>query len=108
MYSTQLNSTLRRGAFQHRQDRPLAAGFAGDRLEPAVELVEQADLDVLVFELLAERTIALAQRRKQSHSGPGYDERLLWRLRGVLPQAIAQTWPPRSSCRTLLISSSAR
>jgi hypothetical protein len=65
------------------------AGFAGDRLEPAVALVEQANLDTLVFELLAERTIALAQRRKRTGSGPGYDERLLWRLRAVLPQAVA-------------------
>ncbi|MCB0121504.1 MAG: acyclic terpene utilization AtuA family protein, partial [Caldilineaceae bacterium] len=52
------------------------AGFAGDRMEPAVELVNHAQLDALVFELLAERTIALAQRRKRSGSGPGYDERL--------------------------------
>ena len=42
------------------------AGFAGDRWEPAVELVERGDIDVLVFECLAERTIAretLALRR---------------------------------------------
>ena len=37
------------------------AGFAGDRLDPAVELVTKGALDVLVFEVLAERTIALAQ-----------------------------------------------
>jgi hypothetical protein len=66
------------------------AGFAGDRLEPAVDLVNHAALDAIVFELLAERTIALAQRRKQSGSGPGYDERLLWRLRAVLPAAMQQ------------------
>ncbi|HWT51407.1 MAG TPA: acyclic terpene utilization AtuA family protein, partial [Caulobacter sp.] len=38
------------------------AGFAGDRIEPAVELVREGRLDYLVFECLAERTIALAQR----------------------------------------------
>ncbi|MEZ4615496.1 MAG: acyclic terpene utilization AtuA family protein, partial [Caldilineaceae bacterium] len=64
------------------------AGFAGDRLEPAVELVEQGNLDALIFELLAERTIALAQHRKRGGSGRGYDERLLTRLRLVLPQAL--------------------
>lgn len=68
----------------------VGAGFAGDRMEPAVELVEQGQLDALVFELLAERTIALAQRRKRSGIGAGYDERLLARLRAVLPQAMAQ------------------
>ncbi|MCZ7024038.1 acyclic terpene utilization AtuA family protein, partial [Salmonella enterica] len=32
------------------------AGYSGDRIEPAVELAEQGDLDYLVFECLAERT----------------------------------------------------
>ncbi len=75
-----------------RSDRLLrigvGAGFAGDRMEPAVALVEEAKLDLLVFELLAERTIALAQRRKRSSIGVGYDERLLRRLGAVLPQAL--------------------
>ncbi|HEX5690936.1 MAG TPA: acyclic terpene utilization AtuA family protein, partial [Roseiflexaceae bacterium] len=66
------------------------AGFAGDRLEPAVELVEHGSLDVLVFELLAERTIALAQRRVRSGSGPGFDDRLLERMEAVLPAALRQ------------------
>lgn len=66
------------------------AGFAGDRLEPAVELINHGTLNALVFELLAERTIALAQRRKRTGSGPGYDDRLLTRLRLVLPQALDQ------------------
>ncbi|MCB0108654.1 MAG: DUF1446 domain-containing protein [Caldilineaceae bacterium] len=64
------------------------AGFAGDRMEPAVELVNHAQLDALVFELLAERTIALAQRRKRSGSGPGYDERLPARVGSVLAAAL--------------------
>ena len=36
------------------------AGYSGDRIEPAIELAQQGDLDYLVFECLAERTIALA------------------------------------------------
>ena len=40
------------------------AGFSGDRLEPAVILAEQGKLDYLVLECLAERTIALAQKKK--------------------------------------------
>lgn len=35
------------------------AGYAGDRIEPAVELAMYGSLDYLVFECLAERTIAL-------------------------------------------------
>ena len=37
------------------------AGYSGDRIEPAVELAERGELDYLIFEGLAERTIALAQ-----------------------------------------------
>ncbi len=38
------------------------AGYSGDRIEPAVELAERGELDYLVFECLAERTIAMAQQ----------------------------------------------
>src|SRR2546427_3124720 len=38
------------------------AGYSGDRIEPAVDLAERGKLDYLVFECLAERTIALAQQ----------------------------------------------
>ena len=34
------------------------AGFSDDRIEPAVDLAERGALDYLVFECLAERTIA--------------------------------------------------
>jgi hypothetical protein len=66
------------------------AGFAGDRLDPAVELAIKGNLDVLVFEVLAERTIALAQHRQRSGSGPGFDDRLTERLEAVLPAALRQ------------------
>jgi len=36
------------------------AGFAGDRLDAPVLLAERGDLDYLILECLAERTIALA------------------------------------------------
>jgi len=65
----------------------VGAGFAGDRYEPAIALITQTKLDALVLELLAERTIALAQRRKRTQQGPGYDARLLARLRPLLPHA---------------------
>src|SRR3984885_5470746 len=61
------------------------AGYAGDRIEPAVELAERGDLDYLVFECLAERTIALAQQAKLRDPRSGYDPMLAARLNAVLP-----------------------
>ncbi|MEO8483879.1 MAG: acyclic terpene utilization AtuA family protein [Acidobacteriota bacterium] len=69
-------------------DRPLrigcGAGYSGDRIEPAVELVEQGDLDYLVFECLAERTIAIAQQAKARDPNAGFDPRLRERMEAVL------------------------
>jgi len=61
------------------------AGFSGDRIEPAVELAEQGRLDYLVFECLAERTIALAQLARRQNPDAGYDTLLEARMRAVLP-----------------------
>jgi hypothetical protein len=71
-----------------RSGRPLSvgcgAGYSNDRIEPAIELVERGDLDYLVFECLAERTIALAQQAKARDSGAGFDPRLRERMEAVL------------------------
>lgn len=61
------------------------AGYSGDRIEPAVELAERGRLDYLVFECLAERTIALAQQARLRDPEAGYDPLLVARLRAVLP-----------------------
>lgn len=61
------------------------AGYSGDRIEPAVELAERGDLDYMIFECLAERTIALAQRAKASDPASGFDPLLEDRMRAVLP-----------------------
>ncbi|GGB42848.1 ABC transporter substrate-binding protein [Sphingomonas metalli] len=66
------------------------AGFAGDRIEPALELVEKGELDFLVFECLAERTIALAQNARRSDPDGGFDPMLLERMRRILPAARAR------------------
>lgn len=60
------------------------AGFSGDRIEPAVELAERGRLDYLVFECLAERTIALAQQARLLDPNAGYDPLLTARFRAVL------------------------
>ncbi|MGY2403080.1 acyclic terpene utilization AtuA family protein [Pseudomonas sp. SDO5271_S396] len=67
------------------------AGYSGDRIEPAVELAEQGDLDYLVFECLAERTIALAQQARINDSQGGYDPLLSERMRRVLPYVGVKT-----------------
>jgi hypothetical protein len=65
------------------------AGFSGDRIEPAVELAERGSLDYLVFECLAERTIALAQNSKLQNAELGYDPLLVERMTAVLPACAA-------------------
>lgn len=61
------------------------AGFAGDRIEPAVILAAQGRLDYLVLECLGERTIALAQLRRLRDPGEGYDPLLEARMSALLP-----------------------
>ena len=61
------------------------AGYSGDRIEPAVELAEHGDLDFLVFECLAERTIALAQQARMKDPHSGFDPLLVARMQAVLP-----------------------
>lgn len=65
------------------------AGFSGDRIEPAVELAQRGALDYLVFECLAERTIALAQKAKLQNGDLGYDPLLVERMTAVLPACVA-------------------
>ncbi|MBP1970781.1 hypothetical protein J2Z83_002917 [Virgibacillus natechei] len=64
------------------------AGFSGDRIEPAETLVKHANLDYLVLECLAERTIALAQQRKRADDNEGYDPLLEKRMKKLLPLAV--------------------
>ncbi|MDD1965376.1 DUF1446 domain-containing protein [Pseudomonas putida] len=61
------------------------AGYSGDRIEPAVELADKGELDYLVFECLAERTIALAQQARLADPEAGFDPLLAERMRRVLP-----------------------
>jgi hypothetical protein len=61
------------------------AGFAGDRIDPAIDLARDGKLDYLVFECLAERTIALAQLSKRQKRSPGFDPLLRERMTAVLP-----------------------
>jgi hypothetical protein len=91
-----MKTTLRIGA---------GAGYAGDRIPPALELAEKGQLDYLVFECLAERTIALAQLERSKDPNAGYDALLQARMRAVLPACIRQgtriiswPWPVNWAC----------
>ncbi len=60
------------------------ASFADDRIDPAVDLAEQGELDYLVFECLAERTIARENLTRQQSPERGYTPRLVERMTPVL------------------------
>lgn len=61
------------------------AGYSGDRIEPAVELAEKGGVRYLVFECLAERTIAIAQQARMKDPASGYDALLEARMEACLP-----------------------
>lgn len=65
-----------------------SGGCTYERLEPAVELLEKGRLDYLIFECLAERTIAAAQKEKQADPARGHNPMLEARMRRVLPLAV--------------------
>ena len=61
------------------------AGFSADRLDPAVDLVEQGELDVLVLECLGERTVAFSHRDRMADPERGYNAHLRRRMQALLP-----------------------
>ena len=63
------------------------AGYAGDRVDPAVELLKKGDLDYIIFECLAERTIGLARQEMLADPTKGYSRQLEYRLSQVLGPA---------------------
>ncbi len=66
------------------------AGYSGDRIDPALALAERGELNALVFECLAERTIALAQLRRSLDPDAGFDPLLKARMGAVLPTCVRQ------------------
>jgi len=67
------------------------AGFSGDRFDASLPLVEMMhDISApkyLIFEVLAERTIAVAHKLRQKHPDAGYSPYLEHYLRPVLAKA---------------------
>ncbi len=60
------------------------AGFAGDRIEPAVNMARSGTVDAIALECLAERTLIAALRARQASADAGYDSRLRRRLQPLL------------------------
>src|SRR5690606_38011667 len=69
------------------------AGFAGDRTDAAAPVVRAlAECDgprYIIYETLAERTLALAQAARSSSSGPGYNPVLAKFIRPILRDCLA-------------------
>src|SRR5574337_1960003 len=59
-------------------------GYSGDGIDQALELAEKGEIQYLVFECLAERTIALAQQAKLKDPSQGFDPLLVDRMEAVL------------------------
>ena len=56
-------------------------------MEPAIEVLEKGNLDYIIFECLAERTIANAQMEKLKDPSKGYNPMLEERMRAIMPLA---------------------
>src|SRR4029078_7010799 len=66
------------------------AGFSDDRIDPAVELAERGELDLLVLECLAERSIALRQLERRRDPAAGFDPALGERMEAVMATCVDQ------------------
>jgi hypothetical protein len=64
----------------------VGAGMADDRIGPALQLLESCDLDYLVCECLAERTIARETLSRKHDGAHGYNPMLEERMRAFLPR----------------------
>lgn len=66
------------------------AGFAGDRIEPALEFARHGGIDAVVLECLAERTMIGGLLERAADPNSGYDKRLRRRLTPLLAPAKAR------------------
>ena len=60
------------------------AGYGGDRIEPGIDLIDRGELDYIIFECLAERTISIAQMRRQTDPTKGYNDLFEYRFERIL------------------------
>jgi len=73
------------------------AGFSGDRTDAAAAivatLVARGGPAAILFEMLAERTLALAQLERRADPAKGYDPLLEMQLEPILPDCLAHRIP---------------
>lgn len=60
------------------------AGYGGDRIEPAIDLIRRGELDYIIFECLAERTVSIAQKRRRENPNLGYNDLFDYRFTRIL------------------------
>jgi hypothetical protein len=64
-------------------------GFADDRIDAAVELLEKGNIDYLSFDSLSENELSqIAMKKLNDASHPGYDRMLEYRMKYILPAAL--------------------
>lgn len=63
------------------------SGFWGDAIDPAMELLENGELDYLCFDFLAELTMALLQRQKIKNPALGYIPDAVQYMKAMMPLA---------------------
>lgn len=66
----------------------VGAGFADDRIAPAVDMAKSGNVDWLVFECLAERTVGRENLTRQKNPEKGYNPWLEQRMEAVLPDCL--------------------
>lgn len=68
----------------------LGAGMAfwGDRVQPAIEMVERGEIDYLCCDHLAELTMSILAKQRAKSSDRGYTRDILDLLRGALPTIV--------------------
>lgn len=65
------------------------AGFAGDRIDPAVKLAHSGRVDTIALECLAERTLVPGLRARRRDPAKGADPRIARRMNPLLAPAAA-------------------
>ena len=66
------------------------AGFWGDAMDPALEMLQKEPLDYLCFDFLAELTMALLQRQKTKDPNAGYVADAVAYMKAMMPIAHAK------------------
>ena len=74
-------------------------GFADDRIDAAVELVEKGNIDYLSFDSLSENELSqVAMKKLRDATHPGYDRMLEYRMNTLLPAALKNNVKIVSNC----------